>query len=101
MSQSPTVVVQNAIAQLAGLAAAKVAAAPNKTITLSGDASGSGTSGITVTLDTVNSDVGTFQGITVNGKGLVTAAVAAATKVHLQTKRSQPPLASRPLAPLL
>lgn len=85
MSQSPAVVVQNAIAQLAGLAAAKVAAAPNKTITLSGDASGSGTSGITVTLDTVNSNVGTFQGITVNGKGLVTAAVAAATKAKLQT----------------
>jgi hypothetical protein len=47
----------------------------NQTITLSGDVSGSGTSAITATLATVNSNVGTFQGITVNGKGLVTAAV--------------------------
>ena len=47
----------------------------NQTITLSGDASGSGTTAITTTLATVNANVGTFQGITVNGKGLVTAAV--------------------------
>jgi hypothetical protein len=47
----------------------------NQTITLSGDISGSGTTAITATLATVNSNVGTFQGITVNGKGLVTAAV--------------------------
>ena len=46
------------------------------TITLSGDISGSGSSAITTTLATVNSNVGTFQGITVNAKGLVTAAVA-------------------------
>jgi hypothetical protein len=46
----------------------------NQTITLSGDISGSGTTAITTTLPTVNSNVGTFQGITVNGKGLVTAA---------------------------
>jgi hypothetical protein len=47
----------------------------NQTITISGDISGSGTTGITATLPTVNSNVGTFQGITVNGKGIVTAAV--------------------------
>lgn len=46
----------------------------NQTITLSGDASGSGTTAITVTLATVNSNVGTFNTVTVNGKGLVTAA---------------------------
>lgn len=46
----------------------------NQTITLSGDVSGSGTTAITATLPTVNANVGTFQGITVNAKGLVTAA---------------------------
>jgi hypothetical protein len=50
--------------------------APNKTITLAGDVVGSGTSTInTVLSSTVNPNIGTFQGITVNGKGLVTAAV--------------------------
>lgn len=53
---------------------AYVDAAPNQTITISGDASGSGTSAITLTLGTVNANVGTFQGLTVNAKGLVTAA---------------------------
>lgn len=47
----------------------------NQTVTLSGDISGSGATAITATLATVNSNVGTFQGLTVNGKGLVTAAV--------------------------
>lgn len=52
----------------------------NSTITLSGDVSGSGTSSITTTLATVNSDIGTFgsstsiPSLTVNAKGLVTAA---------------------------
>ena len=46
----------------------------NQTITLSGDATGSGATAITATLATVNANVGTFQGLTVNGKGLVTAA---------------------------
>lgn len=52
----------------------------NDAITLSGDASGSGTNAITVTLATVNGNVGTFGGassvgsLTVNAKGLVTAA---------------------------
>lgn len=52
----------------------------NQTITLSGDASGSGTTAITATLATVNSNVGTFGSATqssvivINGKGLVTGA---------------------------
>lgn len=48
----------------------------NQLITLSGDVTGSGQMGITTTLATVNSNVGTFTypSITVNGKGLVTAA---------------------------
>ena len=46
----------------------------NQTITLSGDISGSGTTAITGTLATVNSNVGTFSKVTVNAKGLVTAA---------------------------
>jgi hypothetical protein len=46
----------------------------NQTITLSGDISGSGATSITTTLPTVNSNVGTYQGITVNAKGQVTAA---------------------------
>jgi len=46
----------------------------NQTITLSGDISGSGTTAITTTLPNVNASVGTFQGITVNAKGQVTAA---------------------------
>lgn len=46
----------------------------NQTITVSGDASGSGTTAITLTLATVNSNVGTFNNVTVNAKGLVTAA---------------------------
>ena len=38
--------------------------------------SGSGTTAINLTLDTVNPDVGTFSVLTVNGKGLVTSARA-------------------------
>jgi hypothetical protein len=50
-------------------------AATGSSITLSGDVTGAGAAAITTTLATVNSNVGTFQGLTVNGKGLVTAAV--------------------------
>jgi hypothetical protein len=46
----------------------------NQTITLSGDGSGNGTTAITFTLATVNSNVGTFNNVTVNAKGLVTSA---------------------------
>lgn len=55
----------------------------NQTVTLSGDASGSGATAITVTLATVNSNVGTFGSasavpvITTDGKGRITAASAA------------------------
>ena len=45
----------------------------NQTITLSGDISGSGTTSIAATLPTVNSNVGTFNNITINAKGLATA----------------------------
>lgn len=48
----------------------------NQTITISGDLSGSGTTSITGTLATVNSSPGTTSGVTVNGKGLVTAIAA-------------------------
>ena len=52
----------------------------NQTITLSGDGTGSGTTSIPLTLNTVNANVGTFGTstnvgtFTVNGKGLITAA---------------------------
>jgi hypothetical protein len=46
----------------------------NQSITLSGDATGTGSTAITVTLANVNSNVGTFNNVTVNAKGLVTAA---------------------------
>jgi hypothetical protein len=49
-------------------------AATGTAITLSGDVTGAGAATITTTLVTVNSNVGTFQGLTVNAKGLVTAA---------------------------
>ncbi|HEY1301440.1 MAG TPA: hypothetical protein VGF07_13150 [Stellaceae bacterium] len=47
----------------------------NQAITLSGDASGTGATAIPVTLAAVNANIGAFQGLTVNAKGLVTAAV--------------------------
>src|SRR5260221_4754280 len=47
---------------------------PPLTTVLSGDVSGSGSGPITTTLATVNGNTGTFQGLTVNAKGLVTAA---------------------------
>jgi hypothetical protein len=46
----------------------------NQSISLTGDATGTGTTSIPVVLATVNSNVGTFNSVTVNGKGLVTAA---------------------------
>ena len=48
----------------------------NQTITASGDATGSGTTSLPLTLATVNSNVGSFTNanITVNAKGLITAA---------------------------
>jgi hypothetical protein len=46
----------------------------NQSISLSGDATGTGSTAITVTLANVNSNTGTFNNLTVNAKGLVTAA---------------------------
>jgi len=46
----------------------------NQSITLSGDITGAGATAIVGTLATVNSNVGTFTKVTVNGKGLITAA---------------------------
>jgi Chaperone of endosialidase len=46
----------------------------NQLITLSGDIAGSGATAIAATLATVNSNVGTFQGLTLDAKGRVTAA---------------------------
>lgn len=47
------------------------------TVTLTGDVTGASSGGsIATTLATVNSNVGTFASVTVNGKGLVTAAAA-------------------------
>jgi len=46
----------------------------NQTITLSGDASGSGTTAIPVTLANSGVTAGTFQGLTIDVKGRVTAA---------------------------
>jgi hypothetical protein len=56
-------------------------AAISGALTFIGDVSGSGTTGTTTTLSlaTVNSNVGTFTKLTVNGKGLVTAASNATT----------------------
>jgi hypothetical protein len=45
----------------------------NQSITVSGDATGTGTNAITLTLATVNSTPGTFTSFVVNGKGLVTS----------------------------
>jgi len=45
----------------------------NQTITLSGDATGSGATAITVTLANTGVSAGTYSAVTVNTKGLVTA----------------------------
>lgn len=57
----------------------------NQTVTLTGDVSGSGTTAITVTLDTVMASPGTYNNVTVNGKGLVTAGSNAAYLTGNQT----------------
>lgn len=58
----------------------------NQSISVTGDASGSGTTAITLTLATVNSNVGQFTKVTVNAKGLVTAATTlAATDIPTLT----------------
>lgn len=58
----------------------------NQSISVTGDATGSGTTAIGLTLATVNSNVGTFTKVTVNAKGLVTAATTlAATDIPTLT----------------
>ena len=56
----------------------------NQTITLSGDVSGSGETAITTTLATVNTNIGAFTNanITVNAKGLVTAAASGTDETY-------------------
>lgn len=51
-------------------------ASGNYITALTGDATASGPGSVALTLATVNSNVGTFASVTVNGKGLVTAAAA-------------------------
>ena len=48
----------------------------NETITISGDASGSGTTSITLTLANSGVSAGTTSGVTVNAKGLITGITA-------------------------
>jgi hypothetical protein len=50
----------------------------NQSISVTGDVTGTGTTAIGLTLATVNSNVGTFTKVTVNGKGLVTSATTLA-----------------------
>ena len=51
----------------------------NQTITVSGDATGSGTTTLALTLAGSGATAGTFAGLTVNAKGLVTATAALTT----------------------
>ena len=65
---------------ISGNAATATKLATSRTISVSGDADGSASfdgsanANIAITLDTVNADVGTFTKVTVNAKGLTTAA---------------------------
>ena len=67
-------------ADIAGNSATATKLATSRTISVSGDADGSASfdgsanADIAITLDTVNADVGTFTKVTVNAKGLTTAA---------------------------
>ena len=62
----------------------------NQTITLSGDATGSGTTAITVTLANSGVAAGTYNSVTVNAKGLVTAAsnVLVLTAANIVTRET-------------
>lgn len=71
---------ETVIADISGNANTATTLATARNIVVSGDADGSASFDgsanidIAVTLDTVNADVGTFTKVTVNGKGLITAA---------------------------
>jgi hypothetical protein len=64
-----------------GLVTAVSTATISGSLTFTGDVTGSGSTGAStaLTLATVNSNVGTYTKVTVNGKGLVTAASSATT----------------------
>lgn len=68
------VITVNAKGLVTGVTTAAISI-PSGTITITGDVTGSGTTGAStaLTLATVNSNVGTWNNITVNAKGLVTA----------------------------
>src|SRR6202167_3348662 len=57
----------------------------NQTISLIGDIVGNGTNSITTVLSTVNSNIGTFNTLTVNAKGQVTSATNTAYLTSYQT----------------
>lgn len=88
-SLEPLTPVEEVLANSANVAALRTALSlsgtntGDQTIALSGDISGTGTAGITTTLATVNANAGSFGSataapvLTVNGKGLVTAASSA------------------------
>ena len=75
-AQTPIVLISGRPQQLAGADTLSPTALPP----LSGDAS-TVAGAMVLTLATVNPNVGTFNGLTVNGKGLVTGALATATLV--------------------
>ena len=68
---SPTITINSTACTLGSTC---TVAGNNAITALSGDATATGPGSVAITLATVNSNVGTFQGLTVNGKGLVTAA---------------------------
>jgi hypothetical protein len=69
----------------------------NQTITLSGDATGSGTTSLPLTLKTVNATPGSFGSttsipiLTINAKGLVTASASAAIPIFTNTVQGEVP----------
>ena len=62
----------------------------NQTITLSGDATGSGTTSIVVTLANSGVTAGTYRSVTVNAKGLVTAGTNPTTLAGYGITDAQP-----------
>jgi phage-related tail fiber protein len=62
----------------------------NQTITLSGDATGSGTTSISVTLANSGVTAGTYRSVTVNAKGLVTAGTNPTTLAGYGITDAQP-----------
>jgi hypothetical protein len=76
----------------------------NQPITISGDVSGQGTTSIPVILPPINPNPGTFQGLTVNSKGLVTGAqnqgyATTASVSATYAPKASPALTGTPTAP--